>query len=115
MKILTWFRSHNSFTTSKKLVCLDSGFIDENNTVNCNEAENIGARIQKLLDNEVFASCSFKRKDQITKLQRLYSSIMIEKTCGDIDQFVFVDPKPEVNTENCVCHELAPYPTFLIY
>ena len=59
--------------------------MDESNTVNCDKAENIGARIQKLLDNEVFASCSFKRKDQITKLQSLYSSIMIEKACGDID------------------------------
>ena len=59
--------------------------MDESNTVNCDKTENIGARIQKLLDNEVFASCSFKRKDQITKLQSLYSSIMIEKACGDID------------------------------
>ena len=85
LKILAWFRNHNSFTTSKKLVCLDSGFMDENNTIDCDKAENIVARIQKLLDNEVFVSCSFKRKDQNTNLQSLYSSIMIEKACGDID------------------------------
>ena len=79
LEILTWFRNHNPFTTSEKLVCLDSEFIDENNTVNSDKAELIGARIQKSLNNQTFASCSFKRKDQITNLQSLYSSITIDK------------------------------------
>ena len=60
-------------------MCLDSGFIDENNAVNWDKAETIGARIQKSLDNQVFASCSFKRKEQITNLQNPYSSITIDK------------------------------------
>ena len=71
LEILTWFRNHNSFTTSEKLVCLDSGFIGKNNTVNCDEAELIGARIQKSLNNQTFTSRSFKRKDQFTNLQSL--------------------------------------------
>ena len=65
LKILTWFRNHSPFTTSEKLVCLDSGFDDEKNTVECDRAETIGARIQKLLDNQVFASCSFKRNMEL--------------------------------------------------
>ena len=85
LEILTWFRNHNPFTTSEKLVCLDSGFIDENNTVNCDKAELIGARIQKSLNNQTFASCSFKRKDQITNVQSLYSSITIDKERVPID------------------------------
>ena len=58
-----------------------SGFwiIDENSTVNCDKAETIGVRIQKSLDNQVFASCSFKRKDQIANLKSRYSSITIDK------------------------------------
>ena len=79
LEILTWFRNHNPFTTSEKLVCLDSEFIDENNTVKSDKAEPTGARIQKSLNNQTFASCSFKRKDQITNLQSLYSSITIDK------------------------------------
>ena len=79
LEILTWFRNHNPFTTSEKLVCLDSEFIDENNTVKSDKAELTGARIQKSLNNQTFASCSFKRKDQITNLQSLYSSITIDK------------------------------------
>ena len=57
------FRNHNPFTTSEKLVCLDSGFNDENNTVNCDEVDKIGSGLQISLDDEVFTSCSFKRKD----------------------------------------------------
>ena len=85
LEILTWFRNHNPFTTSEKLVCLDSGFIDENNTVNCDKAELIGACIQKSLNNRTFASCSFKRRDQITNLQSLYSSTTINKERVAID------------------------------
>ena len=85
LKILTWFRNHNPFTTSEKLVCLNSGFINENNTVNCDKAELIGARIQKSLNNQTFSSCSFERKDQITNLQSLYSSITIYKERVAID------------------------------
>ena len=118
-KILTWFRNQNPFTTSEKLVCLDSGFIDENNTVNCDKAEKIGAGILTSLDNEVFASFSFKRKDQITHLQSLYSSIISEKELVAIYllilflRLVLADRKSEVKIEDCFYHELAPYPTAL--
>ena len=114
LEILTCFRNHNPFTTSEKLVCLDSGFIDEK-TVNCDKAELIGARIQKSLNNPTFASCSFKRKDQIINLQSLYSSITIDKERVAIDPLslflrlvVLVDRKAEVEIENCFYYDLAP-------
>ena len=117
-EILTWFHNHNPFTTSEKLVCLDSGFIDENNTVNYDKAKLIGARIQKALNNQTFAS--FKRKDQITNFQSLYSSITIDKERVAIDPLtlflqlvVLVDRKPEVEIENCFYYKLTPYPTAL--
>ena len=120
LEILTWFRNHNPFTTSEKLVCLDSGFIDENNTVNCDKAELIGACIHKSLNNQTFASCSFKRKDQITNLQSLYSSITNDKEQVAIDLLtlflqlvVLVDRKSEVEIENCFYYELIPSPTAL--
>ena len=120
MEILTWFPNHNPFTTSEKLVCLDSEFIDENNTVNCDKAELIGTHIQKSLNNQTFASCSFKSKDQITNLQSLYSSITIDKEQVAIDPLtlflrlvVLVDRKPEVEIENCLYYELTPCPKAL--
>ena len=54
LKILIWFCNHDPSTASEKLVCLDSGYMDENNIVNCDRAENIGVCIQKLLHNEIF-------------------------------------------------------------
>ena len=120
LEILTWFRNHNPFTTSEKLVCLDSGFIDENNTVNCDKAELIGACIQKSLNNRTFASCSFKRRDQITNLQSLYSSTTINKERVAIDPLtlflqlvILIDRKPDIEIENCFPYELTPYPTAL--
>ena len=120
LEILTGFRDHNPFTTSEKLVCLDSGFIVENNTVNCDKAKLIGAHIQKSLNNQTFALCSFKRKDQITNLQSLYSSVTIDKERVAIDPLthflrlvILVDRKPEVKIENCFYYELTPYPIAL--
>ena len=78
------------------------------NTVNCDEAELIGARIQKSLNNQTFTSCSFKRNDQFTNLQSLYSSNTIDKEQVAIDTLTLflrlvtlVDRKPEVEIENC--------------
>ena len=79
LKILIWFRKHNPFTTSEKLVMSGFWIYQRKQHSNCDKTETIGARIQKLLDNEVFTSWSFKTKDQITNLQILYSSIMIDK------------------------------------
>ena len=120
LEILTWFHNHKPFTTSEKLVCLNSGYTDESNTVNCDIAQLIGARIEKSLNNQTFASCSFKREDQITNLQSLYSSIRIDKERVAIDPLtlflrlvILVDRKPEVKIKNCFYYELTPYPTVL--
>ena len=119
---VSWKFWHGSATITRSLhqKSLDAGFIDENNTVNCDNAEKIGARIQKSSDNELFTSCLFKRKDQITNLQNLHSSIMTDKERIAIDLLtlflrlvVLVDRKPEVEIENCFYHDLTPYPTAL--
>ena len=88
--------------------------------INCDKAELICARIQKSFNNQTFASCSFKRKDQITNLQSLYSSITIDKERVTIDPVtlflrlvVLVDGKAEVEIENCFYYELTPYTTAL--
>ena len=103
LEILKWFHNHNPFIKSERLVCLDFGFIDENNTANCDKAELIGAHIQKSLNNQTFASCSFNRKDQITNLQSLYSLITMGKEQVTIDPLtlflrlvVLVDQKQKV-------------------
>ena len=66
----------------------------------------IGASIQNSLDNQIFNSCSFKRKKQITNLQSLHSSVTIyEYVAIDpstlfLQLAVLVDRKPEIEIEN---------------
>ncbi|CAK8673814.1 unnamed protein product [Clavelina lepadiformis] len=44
-KVQTWFRSHNPFKVGVQLMALDSGLVDDNNSVTCDRAEEIGASI----------------------------------------------------------------------
>ena len=119
-KILTWFRSHNPFKTSVQLVCLNTGLADEHSIVTCDQANAIGAAIQKEQDNKPFTDISFKRKSQITNLQSLYSSVSIEKYEISIDPLtlflrlaVTIKRKPEIEIDSYFYYELTPYPTSL--
>ena len=119
-KILTWFRSHNPFKSGEMLVCLDSGLFDEKNIVTCDRAKEIGASIQQSLDAKSFADCSFKRKEKITNLQILYSSVSVDKEDVSIDPLTLflrlvlaVERKPETEIESYFYYELTPYPTSL--
>ena len=55
-----------------------SGLVDENNIVISDKAEELVASLQQSLDHTSFTEASLQRKDQITTLQSLYSSIAIE-------------------------------------
>ena len=88
--------------------------------VKSDKAEEIGASIQQSLDHESFTKASFRRKDQITTLQSLYSSISIENEKVSIDPLtlflrliVAVDRKLENETEYYFSYELPPYPKSL--
>ena len=117
-KILSWFHNHNPFNLSAKLMCLDSGFINENNIVHCDQAGVVGAGIQDLSNNQVFTACSFKRKNQyIAKL--LFVHISRARFCCHwfINTFlhlvVLVDWKPDTEIEDYFYYELTPYPLSL--
>ncbi len=119
-KMQSWFQEHNPFTCGDELVCLDSGLVDENNSVTCDKAEEIGALIQKTFDGKNFANCSIKRKDKLTNMQILYSSITIDKETVDIDPLtlflrlvVAIGRKPETEIETQFKYELSPYRTSL--
>ena len=48
--IQSQFNNHNPFTAGKQLIALDRGVIDSENCATCNQAEEIGAFIKKILD-----------------------------------------------------------------
>ena len=61
-QILRYFEDHNSFKIINQLISLNSGLIDVNNSVNCDNAEAVGTIIKcmrKLKPREVirFATC----------------------------------------------------------
>ena len=121
LKILSWFCDHNPFNLPAKLMCLDSGFIDESNTVDCDRTEEIGAHISESLNNQTFTTCSFKRNNQIKTLQSLYSSISVEQDCVAIDPLtlflrliVLVDQKPDTEIGDSFYYELTSY-SFLLF
>ena len=57
---------------------LDPGVGDSEKRVNNYQAEEIGSCIQKSLDGQAFSNCELKRKDQISSLKILYSTIKID-------------------------------------
>ena len=121
VKIQCWFQSHNPFDIEEKLCSLDSGLIDENGSVTCDRAEEIGSMIQSSLDGNKFTDCSFKRKNQIVNLQSLYSTINIDANDSiSIDPLtlflrliVVVEKKPENEVVSYFNYELTPYPMSL--
>ena len=119
-KIQAWFQTHNPFECGEKLISLDSGLVDENNSVNCDRAEEIGVSIQSQLDGVSFTKCFFKRKDQVYNLQSLYSSDNIDDEKVTVDPLtlflrliVAVERMPENKIDDYFSYELSPYPMSL--
>ena len=105
--IQSWFNNHNPFTAGKQLIALDTGAADSENHATCNQAEEIGASIQKSLDGQTFSNCKFKRKDHISSQKSPYSSIQVEKENVTIDPLtlflrllVFIERKTENEIPN---------------
>ena len=80
----------------------------------------MGALIQKELDGKAFGNVSFKKKNQICTLQRLYSEIKIGSDNVTIDPLtlflrlvVVVERKPEDEIADYFKYELSPYPMSL--
>ena len=74
----------------------------------------------KSLGGQTFSSCKYKRKDQISSLKSLYSSIQKEKENVTIDTLtlflrllVVVEKKPENEMANYFNYKLTPYPMSL--
>ena len=87
-KILTWFQyqSHDPFDPSRpQLQALDSGLV-ANDSVNCDDVEAVGNRLQEKLDGMSVNKASIKRKVQALTLTTLKTSVKVG------DEEVFIDP-----------------------
>ena len=120
-QILDYFRNHNPFDTNEKLMCINLALIDENNCVNCYQAEEVGAKIQKQVDGKSFGNVSFKRKEMVDNPQSLYSTINVHGEKIDINLIALflrlitvVDRQPEKEIDNYFFYELSTYPISLM-
>ena len=119
-KIFGFFETHNPFIVVGPLMCLVSGLIDDKNSVTCDVAESIGANIQSKMDGKSYADVNFKRKDQITNLQPLYSVVKVNNETVDINPLTLflrlvtvVERQPETDMVSYFKYELTPYPLSL--
>ena len=79
-KVAEWFDQHNPFDSDSdtKLRSLSTGITAEDNDgINCDLAEEIGAVIHSKLDNVPIADATIKRTDQIKSIECLYNNVKI--------------------------------------
>ena len=86
-KIQEWFEHHEPFNSNeKKLRSLSSGLTAaDGDKINCDCIEEVGASIQRKLNNICVTEASLKRNDQVRSLNHLQPAILIEKKKYHID------------------------------
>ena len=120
VKVLEYFWSHNPFNVVDKLISLESGLVDDNHAVNCDNAEAVGAKVQEEMTGKMFAEVSLKKKNKVTNLQTLYSTVKINDDKVDINPLTLflrlvtvVDRKPQQEIANFFSYELSSFPMSL--
>ena len=81
MKLVCWFSERDPFTTAEcRLYSLSSGVTaSEGDGINCDSAEEVGAKIQQKMDGVGFQEVVLKRKDCIHTLQQLQKGVTVGK------------------------------------
>jgi len=80
-KIQSWFCQYEPFHHNQPKLCsLSSGLTaSEDDGVNCDQTERVGAKIHKQLNNVRVTDASIKRSDQVRSLDYLQPGIQVEK------------------------------------
>ena len=86
----SWLESHNPFdTTSKELRSISSGLTaSEDDSINCDDAENVGRKLQEKLDGACFENVSMKRSEKIRSLTHLRDTVKVQNEKIMFDPFV---------------------------
>lgn len=116
-KIDHWFDDHNPFPTDSQIMSISSGIIGTEN-INCHLASEIGTKLLNNLVGTNYDSVKFKRKDKVSPLSAVGSSITIDKTSVPINplllfQRISISKQTNEDLKDCFGYELAPYPLSL--
>ena len=119
-KIKSWFDQYNPFQVNEpNLRSLTSGLTSsDEDQINCDNAELVGYRIQKSLDNVSIDSASIKRNDQVRTLEYLQNPIKVGKENVRFDPMLLFNrlillAQREDDMAGCFNYELTPSPTSL--
>ena len=119
-KLITWLSIDDPFCQNdSNLRSLSTGLTStENDGVNCDNVEEIGATIQRKLDDVKYWSVKMKRSDKITTLLNLKKGIKIDQKIVHVDPLTLFSRLIVVldrsdDKEKAFHHELTPTPTSL--
>ena len=89
-KIKHWFDVHHPFDEGNhSLRCLSSGLsCSEDDIINCDQAEEVGAKVHKKMDSQVYSDISLKRSDQVKTLLNLKKGVKIEGNTVHVDPMI---------------------------
>ena len=121
LKFTAWLQERNPFSfQDENLHSLSTGVISmtSKDSVNCEEAEELGLKIQTELDNISLSSATIKRKNQIKPLSSLLNTIKIDDAKVYISTTVLFTrlaavAKREENEEKYFDYELTTEPMSL--
>ena len=86
-KLLEWFEAHDPFDDNRAhLQSLSSGLIGDD-SVNCDQAEDVGRKIQLKLNGVAVTKASIKRSEQVKSLATMKNRVRINN-----QQSVHIDP-----------------------
>ena len=86
-KLIQWFDTHEPFDGNEPLLkSLSSGITVADDSINCDDAEAVGMKIQQSLDNLVMNTAKIKRKERVKMLDMLKPGVTLH------DEKVYIDP-----------------------
>ena len=102
-KMISWFDGHNPFSITEPCLKSFSTGIIATEGINCDDAETVGERIQKSLDNLTVEEAKIFKKDQIKTLDTLKKGIVIDSKTVYIDPLIlFTRLAAIIQRDGCV-------------
>lgn len=120
-KFLAWLREHSPFSPKPDgaLVSLSSGVVADE-TINCEEAIQIGKTSMHSMIGKPFSEVKLRRKDKVKSLESMKKSITVhgeEKVVNPQQLFNRIACALNTNSDNQLCeyfkYELSPFPPAL--
>ena len=85
-----WFEDHSPFTDTKELVSIANGITASiESSINCDNAEEIGVKIQQSLDNVNYQMSKIKHSEKVKTMSSLLSAVKIDNEDVTIDPMTF--------------------------